>query len=197
MQSVLPLTRDHHHLGICLQVIGQMLLLDRIGKYDIRLMKVRALLFSLGALVISSCASSNPSLGTGFSPVDYALRHAAPNGQEISLAQRRLQNFLRRANTRQQALLGQNPVVAVQANEIDASDVPGLVYQLSSGQVGAVSYFASDPDNPTAVPVKFLLLFDCRWVRLVSRRRRAADRHSATGTIANFGGVSISSTPSA
>jgi len=171
------------------QQILVILLLDRIGKYDIRLMKVRALLFSLGALVISSCASSNPSLGTGFSPVDYALRHAAPNGQEISLAQRRLQNFLRRANTRQQALLGQNPVVAVQANEIDASDVPGLVYQLSSGQVGAVSYFASDPDNPTAVPVKFLLLFDSRTGRLVSPEGVLVIDTPSRGTIAYFGGV--------
>jgi len=172
------------------QQILVILLLDRIGKYDIRLMKVRALLFSLGALVISSCASSNPSLGTGFSSVDYALRHAAPNGQEISLAQRRLQNFLRRANTRQQALLGHNPVVAVQANEIDASDVPGLIYQLSSGQVGtAVSYYASDPDNPTAVPVKFLLLFDSRTGRLVSPEGVMVIDTPSRGTIGIFGGV--------
>ena len=172
------------------QQILVILLLDRIGKYDIRLMKVRALLFSLGALVISSCASSNPSLGTGFSPVDYALRHAAPNGQEISLAQRRLQNFLRRADAHQRALLGQNPVVAVQANQVDANEVPGLIYQLSAGQVAnAVTYYSSDPGDPTAVPVKFLLLFDSRTGRLVSPEGVMVIDTPSRGTIGIFGGV--------
>src|SRR6516162_4092811 len=171
------------------QPILVMLLLDRIGKYEIPLMRFRALLLSLAVLVISSCASSNPSLGT-FSPIDYAVRHEAPNGQDISLGQKRLQNFLRRADTRQRAVLGQNPVVAVQANEIDASEVPGLIYQLSSGQVGnAISYYASDPDDPTAVPVKFLLLFDSRTGRLVSPEGVLVIDTPARGTIANFGGV--------
>jgi len=171
------------------QPILVMLLLDRIGKYEIPLMRFRALLLSLAVLVISSCASSNPSLGT-FSPIDYAVRHAAPNGQDISLGQKRLQNFLRRADTRQRAVLGQNPVVAVQANEIDASEVPGLIYQLSSGQVGnAISYYASDPDDPTAVPVKFLLLFDSRTGRLVSPEGVLVIDTPPRGTIANFDGV--------
>jgi len=157
-------------------------------KYDIHLMKFRTLLLSLATLAISSCASSNPSFG--FNPVDYALRHAAPNSQEISLAQKRLQNFLRRANARQQALLGQNPVVAVQAYEIDANEVPGLIYQLSSGQVGtAVTYYASDPGDPTAVPVKFLLLFDSRTARLVSPEGVLVIDTPSRGTIGNFGGI--------
>ena len=159
-----------------------------IMAYYTRRMKFRALL-SLAALTISSCASSNPSLRTRYGAINYAVRRAAPNSAEISLAQRRLQNFLRRANTRQQALLGHNPVVAVQANEIDASDVPGLIYQLSSGQVGAVSYFASDPDNPTAVPVKFLLLFDSRTGRLVSPEGVMVIDTPSRGTIGIFGGV--------
>src|SRR5438128_979355 len=132
-------------------------------------MKPHPLLLSLAALVINSCASFNPSPGTGFGRIDYAVRRESPNGEEISLAQKRLQNFLRRADARQRGLLGQNPVVAVQAGQIDANEVPGLIYQLSSGQVAnAVTYYSSDPDDPTAVPVKFLLLFDSRTGRLVS-----------------------------
>src|SRR6516165_3629302 len=135
----------------------------------IRFMKPHALLLSLAALVINSCASFNPSPGTGLGTIDYALRHEAPNGEEISLAQKRLQNFLQRANAHQRSLLGQYPVVAVQAYENDANEVPGLVYRLSSGKVRtAGSYYSSDPGYPTQVPVKFLLLFDSRTGRLVS-----------------------------
>jgi hypothetical protein len=153
-------------------------------------MKPHALLVSLAALTINSCAWFNPSLGTGFGSNDYAVRRASPNGEEISRAQKRLQNFLRRADARQRDLLGQNPVVAVQANQIDASEVPGLIYQLSSGQVGtAVTYYSSDTDDPTAVPVKFLLLFDYRTGRLVSPEGVLVIDTPPRGTIANFGGV--------
>ena len=82
-------------------------------------MKPHALLVSLAALAINSCAWFNPSFGAGSGPNDYAVRRAAPNGEEISLAQKRLQNFLRRADAHQRGLLGQNPVVAVQANLIE------------------------------------------------------------------------------
>ena len=123
-------------------------------------------------------------------PNDYAVRRASPNGEEISLAQKRLQNFLRRADAHQRGLLGQNPVVAVQANQIDASEVPGLVYQLSSGQVGtAVTFYSSDSSDPTAVPVKFLLLFDYRTDRLVSPEGVLVIDTPPRGIIANFGGV--------
>jgi hypothetical protein len=153
-------------------------------------MKSHALLVSLAALAINSCAWFNPSGGTGFDPRDYAVRRASPNGEEISLAQKRLQNFLRRADARQRALLGLNPVVAVQANQIDANEVPGLVYQLSSGQVAmAITYYSSDPGNPTAVQVKFLLLFDSRTGRLVSPEGVLVIDTPAHGIIANFGGV--------
>jgi hypothetical protein len=153
-------------------------------------MKPHALLVSLAALAINSCAWFNPSFGTGSGPNDYAVRRASPNGEEISLAQKRLQNFLRRADAHQRGLLGQNPVVAVQANQIDANEVPGLVYQLSSGQVGtAVTYYSSDPNDPTAVPVKFLLLFDYRTGRLVSPEGVLVIDTPPRGIIANFGGV--------
>jgi hypothetical protein len=153
-------------------------------------MKPHALFLSLTVLTISSCASFNPSASAGSGQNEYAVRTASPNGAEISLAQKRLQNFLRRANARQRELLGQNPVVAVQANQIDASEVPGLVYQLSSGQIGkAVAYYASDPDNPTAVPVKFLLLFDSRTGRLVSPEGVLVIDTPPHGIAADFGGV--------
>jgi hypothetical protein len=153
-------------------------------------MKFNSLLLSLGALTISSCTSFDTSTGAGLGAIDHAVQHAAPNTQEIALAQKRLQNFLRRADTRQRGLLGQNPVVAVQANQIDANEVPGLIYQLSSGRVGtAVTYYASDPDDPTAVPVKFLLLFDSRTGRLVSPEGVLVIDTPPRGTIANFGGV--------
>jgi hypothetical protein len=153
-------------------------------------MKSHSFLLALAAFAISSCAWFNPSAGTGYGPIDYAVRRAAPNGAEISLAQRRLENFLRRADARQRGLLGQNPTVAVQANQIDASEVPGLIYQLSSGQIAnAISYYSSDPDNPTAVPVKFLLLFDSRTGRLVSPQGVLVIDAPPRGTIANFAGV--------
>jgi hypothetical protein len=153
-------------------------------------MKPHALFVSLAALVINSCAWFNPSPGAGFGPNGYAVRRASPNGEEISLAQKRLQNFLRRADAHQRGLLEQNPVVAVQASQIDANEVPGLIYQLSSGQVGtAVTYYSSDPDDPTAVPVKFLLLFDSRTGRLVSPEGVLVIDTPPRGIIANFGGV--------
>jgi len=149
-----------------------------------------AFLASLAALAISSCASFNPSVDTGSGTNDYAVRRASPNGEEISLAQKRLQNFLQRADARRRGLLGQNPVVAVQANQIDANEVPGLVYQLAAGQVAnATYYYASDPDDPTAVPVKFLLLFDSRTDRLASPEGVLVIDTPPRGTIANFGGV--------
>ena len=104
-------------------------------------MKPHTLLLSLAALVINSCASFNPSPGTGSGTIDYALRHEAPNGEEISLAQKRLQNFLQRADAHQRGLLGQNPVVAVEANQVDANEVPDLVNQLSAGQVATAAYY--------------------------------------------------------
>jgi hypothetical protein len=153
-------------------------------------MKRPVLLLSLATLVVNSCASFNPSPGTGFGRIDYVVRRESPNGEEISLAQKRLQNFLRRADTQQRGLLGQNPVVAVQASQIDASEVPGLIYQLSSGQVGtAITYYSSDPDDPTAVRVKFLLLFDSRTGRLVSPEGVLVVDTPPRGTIGNFGGV--------
>ena len=153
-------------------------------------MKPHVLLLSLAALAVNSCASFSPSPGTGFGRIDYAVRRESPNGEEISLAQKRLQNLLRRADARQRGLLEQNPVVAVQANQIDANEVPGLVYQLSSGQVGtAVTFYSSDPNDPTAVPVKFLLLFDYRTGRLVSPEGVLVIDTPPRGIIANFGGV--------
>jgi hypothetical protein len=153
-------------------------------------MKPHALFVSLAALAINSCAWFNPSLGTGFGPNDYSVRRASPNGEEISLAQKRLQNFARRADAPQRGLLGQHPVVAVQANQIDASDIPGLVYQLGSGRVGnAMTYYSSDPNDPTAVPVKFLLLFDYRTGRLVSPEGVLVIDTPPRGRIAKFGGV--------
>jgi hypothetical protein len=153
-------------------------------------MKRHALLLSLAALVISSCASFSPSAATGFGRTDYAVQRASPNGEEISLAQKRLQNFLQRADTHERGLLGQNPVVAVQANEIDASEVSGLVPQLATGRVGAAVAYYSDPDNdPTAVPVKFLLLFDSRTGHLVSPEGVLVIDTPPRGAVANFGGV--------
>jgi hypothetical protein len=86
--------------------------------------------------------------------------------------------------------LGQNPVVAVQANEIDASEVSGLVPQLATGRVGAAVAYYSDPDNdPTTVPVKFLLLFDSRTGHLVSPEGVLVIDTPPRGAVANFGGV--------
>jgi hypothetical protein len=80
-------------------------------------------------------------------------------------------------------------VVAVQANEIDASEVSGLVPQLATGQVGTAVTYYLDPDDPTAIPVKSLLLFDSRTGHLVSPEGVLVIDTPPRGAVANFGGV--------
>jgi hypothetical protein len=49
-------------------------------------MKPHIFLLSLAALTINSCTSFKYSPGTGFGPIDYAVRRASPNGAEITIA---------------------------------------------------------------------------------------------------------------
>jgi len=46
---------------------------------------------------------------------DYALMSATPYYSEIALARGRLEKFLYKANAKKRAILGQTPIVAVQA----------------------------------------------------------------------------------
>src|SRR5262249_39064449 len=73
-----------------------------------RFLKPHALLLSFAALITNSCASFHLVPGTGLPRLAYAVRHASPNREEISLAQKRLQNFLQRADAHERELLGQN-----------------------------------------------------------------------------------------
>jgi hypothetical protein len=153
-------------------------------------MKPYLLLTLIAGLGLASCAAFDQSPTGAFGANDYAIRREPPNNSEISLAQRRLQNFVRRANARQRDELARYPVVAVQAGEISADEVPGLIYQLAAGQIGtAISYYSSDPDNPTGVRVKFLLLLDFRTGRLVTSEGVLVIDTPPRGRIAEFGGV--------
>ena len=153
-------------------------------------MKPYLLLTLITGLRLASCAAFDQSPTGQLGANDYAIRREPPNNSEISLAQRRLQNFVRRANARQRDELARNPVVAVQAGEISADEVPGLINQLAAGQIGtAISYYNSDPDNRTAVPVKFLLLLDFRSGRLVTPEGVLVIDTPPRRRIAKFGGV--------
>jgi len=71
--------------------------------------------------------------------------------------------------------------------------VPRLAIRLapdSVGQVGAaVAYYSHPDDDPTTVPVKFLLLFDSRTGHLVSPEGVLVIDTPSRGAVANFGGV--------
>jgi hypothetical protein len=151
--------------------------------------KRRTAIALLLTLLFSSCEILLPPGPAGYGPDDYAIGEAGPYPQEVKLAKLRLRNFLRRANPRQRLVLDRNPYVAIQANEIAASDDWHLLRELSSGQVRATSLYASDFRNRVAFGVKFLLLFNSRTGKLLRPIGVLAADTPLRGAIGEFAGV--------
>jgi hypothetical protein len=149
-------------------------------------------LFSMAivSLGLASCALSPSSSGTPFGPNDYAFMEAQPYPQEIRLAQKRFQNFLRRANAKQRLTLAETPFVAVRAYQLTASEVPGLVWRMALGKVPMKAYYGADLlQNAGSVPVEFLLVFDQRTGRLAAADGVLVVGSPLRGTVGQFGGV--------
>src|SRR5580704_13040324 len=121
------------------------------------------LLLVLISLACGSCALNPRSPGTPFGPADYAFMRAQPYPQETLLAQKRFQNFLRRADAKERLTLAKTPFVAVRAYQLIASEVPGLIPRMALGKVPMKAFYGADLlNNSGSVPVEFLLIFDQR-----------------------------------
>jgi hypothetical protein len=148
------------------------------------------LLIVLLSLACGSCAFKSGSAGTPFGPDDYAFMRAQPYPQETVLAQKRFQNFLRRANAKGQLTLAQTPYVAVRAYQLTADEVPGLIWRMALGKIPMKASYGGDLlQNAAAVPIEFLLIFDQRTGRLAARDGVLVVGSPVRGTIGRFGGV--------
>ena len=143
-------------------------------------------------LLLSGCTLLQPLLppssGNPYGANDYAVGEAEPYPQEVKLGKQRLENFIRRANPKQQALLAENPYVAVQAYELVAGEVWPLLRRLAGGRV-RTKYYSQDFKNQSAYPVKFLLLFDQRTQRLIRPDGVLAFDTPQRGAVGAFAGV--------
>ena len=118
------------------------------------------------SLVCGSCASHPGWPGTPFGPDDYAFMRAGPYPKETLLAQKRFQNFIRRANSKQRLTLAETPFVAVRAYQLTAREVPGLTWRMALGRLPRKAYSSADLlENAGSVQVEFLLVFDQRTIR--------------------------------
>jgi hypothetical protein len=148
----------------------------------------------LVCLFLSSCTQLSlspllPASPKQYGANDYAVGEAEPYPQEVILAKKRLQNFIRRADPTQKELLAQNPYVAVQAYELVAGEIWPLLRELASGRARAMQYYTQDFKNQSAYPVKFLLLFDQRTQRLVRPDGVLIIDTPQRGSVAEFAGV--------
>ena len=115
---------------------------------------------------------------------------AQPYPRETLLAQKRFQNFLRRANAKRRLILAETPFVAVRAYQLVANDVPGLVWRMALGRIPMKAYYGADLlQNSGSVPVEFLLIFDQRTGRLAAQDGVLIIGSPPRGTIGRFGGV--------
>jgi hypothetical protein len=155
-----------------------------------RSLKRLLLLIVVIGLACGSCALNPDSTSTPFGPDDYAFTRARPYPQETSLAQRRFQNFLERANAKERLTLAETPYVAVRAYQLIASEVPGLTWRMALGKIPMKAYYGADLlENPGSVPVEFLLIFDQRTGRLAALDGVLVVGSPVRGTIGRFGGV--------
>jgi hypothetical protein len=145
---------------------------------------------ALISLWCGSCALNPASSGTPFGPDDYAFMRAQPYPRETLLAQKRFQNFLRRANGKERLTLAETPYIAVRAYQLKASEVPGLQWRMALGKIPMKAYYGADLlQNSGAVPVEFLLIFDQRTGRLAANDGVLVIGSPVRGTIGRFGGV--------
>ena len=128
--------------------------------------------------------------GTPFGPNDYAFMIARPYPKETQLAQKRFQNFLRRANTNGRLTLAKTPFVAVRAYQLNADEVPGLNWRIALGRIPMKGYYGDDlMHNTGSLPVEFLLIFDQRTGRLAFSDGILVIGSPIRGSIGQFGGV--------
>ena len=116
---------------------------------------------------------------------------AQPYPKETQLAQKRFQNFLRRANANERLTLAKTPFVAVRAYQLTADEVPGLVWRISLGRVPMKGYYGDDLIyNTGSIPVEFLLIFDQRTGGLAAPDGiLVIGSPVRVGSIGQFGGV--------
>jgi hypothetical protein len=133
--------------------------------------------FFLGALEPAAKAS----------PVEYAVMSATPYNSEIAVARERLEKFLYTANAKKRAILAQNPIVAVQAAVVTASEAGPLLRRLGRGDFGIGS--GGRPADQAGRQVPFLLLFDSRTGQLVSDDGVLVVNTPQRGKIGVFGGI--------
>jgi hypothetical protein len=153
-------------------------------------LKQPLLFIALICLACGSCALNSGSPGTPFGPNDYAFMRAQPYPRETLLAQKRFENFLRRANAKGRLTLAETPFVAVRAYQLNADEVPGLVWRMALGKIPMNAYYGADLlENPASVPVEFLLIFDQRTGRLAAQDGVLIIGSPVRGIIGRFGGV--------
>jgi len=121
------------------------------------------------------------------SPVEYAVMSATPYNSEIAVARERLERFLFTANAKKRAILAQNPIVAVQAAVVTASEAGPLLRRLGRGDLGVGN--GSYPSDTAARQVPFLLLFDSRTGQLVTDDGVLVVNTPQRGKIGIFGGI--------
>jgi hypothetical protein len=142
------------------------------------------------ALFCGSCATSPNSPGKPFGPNDYAFMIARPYPKETQLAQKRFQNFLRRANANGRLTLAKTPFVAVRAYLLNADEVPGLTWRIALGRIPMKGYYGDDlMRNTGSIPVEFLLIFDQRTGGLAAPDGVLVIGSPVRGSIGQFGGV--------
>ena len=142
------------------------------------------------SLFLSSCTVLvPPGPPQKYGANDYAVGQAEPYPQEVKLGKQRLENFIRRANPRQKQLLAENPYVAVQANKLVAGDDWPLLRELASGKGRAGQYYTQDFRNLSNFPVEFLLIYDARTARLVTRIGVLIIDTPNLGQVASFSGI--------
>jgi len=152
--------------------------------------KLLFLLAVLIALNFGSCALYPGAPGTPFGPNDYAFMIAQPYPKETQLAEKRFQNFLRRANANQKLTLAKTPFVAVRAYQLKATEVPWLTWKMAWGRVPIKAYYGDDvAHNSGSIPVEFLLIFDQRTGRLAAPDGILIIGSPIVGSIGQYGGV--------
>jgi hypothetical protein len=146
------------------------------------------LFLALISVACESCAYHHAS--TPFGPNDQAFMVAQPYPREIALGKKRFQNFIRRANDKQRLKLAETPYIAVRAYQLNADEVPGLVWKMAQGRVPMNDFYGSDLlQNPGSVPVEFLLVFDQRTGELAAPEGVLVIGSPVRGRIGQFGGV--------
>lgn len=165
-------------------------LLELLSISSSRIVKPFLLLLMLTGLSCGSCALYPHSSGSPFGPNDYAFMSAQPYPKETLLAQKRFQDFVRRANAKERSTLAETPFVAVRAYQLNASEVPGLIPRMALGKVPMKAFYGSDLlNNPGSVPVEFLLIFDQRTGRLAAPDGVLVVGSPVRGKVGRFGGV--------